>query len=99
MSEFPATAGRRPAIRLLVLLVLATVVAGSVAGRGRAEGSAQLYPSNASCTSNAAGGSCRANIEWRTDAYLFSGQPDGATFPTPDSVTQARRGHFEIDLL
>ncbi len=69
MSESPVAAGRRTTMRLLVALVLLTAVAGSVAGRARAEGSAQLYPVNASCTSNATGGSCRANIEWRTSSY------------------------------
>lgn len=27
-------------------------------------------------------------IEWPEEAFLFSGQPDGSTFPTPDSLTQ-----------
>jgi uncharacterized repeat protein (TIGR01451 family) len=44
-------------------------VAGAAAGLARAEGSAQLYPADATCTSNASSGSCRANIEWRTSAY------------------------------
>lgn len=69
MSEFPAAAGRRTTMRLLVALVLVTATAGAFAGLARAEGSAQLYPVNASCTSNASGGSCRANIEWRTSSY------------------------------
>ena len=29
-----------------------------------------------------------AGFEWLAGAFLFSGAPDGSTFPTPDSVTQ-----------
>jgi integrase len=36
------------------------------------------------CASRAAA----LRIEWPKDAFLFSTQPDGTTFPTPDSVTQ-----------
>jgi uncharacterized repeat protein (TIGR01451 family) len=57
------------ATRLFVLLAVLTAAAGVLADRAAAEGSAQLYPANATCTSNASGGSCRANIEWRTSAY------------------------------
>lgn len=61
-------AGLCPA-RMLFTVVLALVVSAVAAGMARAEGSAQLYPVNATCAPNSAGGSCRANIEWRTDAY------------------------------
>ncbi len=61
-------AGLCPA-RTLIAVVLALAVFAAGAGLARAEGSAQLYPVNATCAANSAGGSCRANIEWRTDAY------------------------------
>ncbi len=54
---------------MLLTLVAALVVFAVAAGVARAEGSVQLYPVNAPCAPNSAGGSCRANIEWRTDAY------------------------------
>ncbi len=50
----------------LVLVMLAGILAPRVA---LADGSAGLYPTNATCQPNSAGGSCRANIEWRTSAY------------------------------
>ena len=61
-------AGLRRA-RILIALVLTMAVFAVAAGLARAEGSGQLYPANATCAANSAGGSCRANIEWRTDAY------------------------------
>ena len=61
-------AGLCPA-RMLFVLVLTLAVFAAAAGLARAEGSAQLYPVNATCAPNSASGSCRANIEWRTDAY------------------------------
>ena len=64
-----APEGARVFARLLVLLTLALGVAAVAPGMAQAEGSAQLYPVNATCGPNSAGGSCRANIEWRTDAY------------------------------
>jgi uncharacterized repeat protein (TIGR01451 family) len=51
------------------VLIAAATVAAFASGVAHAEGSAQLYPVNATCAPNSAGGSCRANIEWRTDAY------------------------------
>jgi uncharacterized repeat protein (TIGR01451 family) len=69
MTGHPVVSVGRLTIRLSMALVLVTAVAGAVAGLARAEGSAQLYPVDASCTSNASGGSCRANIEWRTSSY------------------------------
>ena len=69
MRAVPATAGMRRIVRLLGLLAVASVLAGTAAGLARAEGSAQLYPTNATCAPNSSGGSCRANIEWRTSAY------------------------------
>jgi uncharacterized repeat protein (TIGR01451 family) len=64
-----APEGARVLGRLLVTLTAVLCVAAIAAGIARAEGSAQLYPVNAACAPNSAGGSCRANIEWRTDAY------------------------------
>jgi uncharacterized repeat protein (TIGR01451 family) len=61
-------AGLCPA-RMLLAIVLTLIVFAVAAGLARAEGSAQLYPLNATCAPNSASGSCRANIEWRTDAY------------------------------
>jgi len=48
-----------------------------------AEGSANLFPGNPApiCDTNAAGGSCRANIEWRTSSY---GPTGGTTIPRRD---------------
>jgi uncharacterized repeat protein (TIGR01451 family) len=48
-----------------------------------AEGSANLFPGNPApnCTTNAGGGSCRANIEWRTSTY---GPTGGTTIPRRD---------------
>jgi uncharacterized repeat protein (TIGR01451 family) len=48
-----------------------------------AEGSANLFPGSPApiCTTNAAGGSCRANIEWRTSSY---GPTGGTTIPRRD---------------
>jgi uncharacterized repeat protein (TIGR01451 family) len=69
MNGFPGPGGCRPAVHLLIALVLVATAAGAVTGLARAEGSAQIYPVNASCTSNSSGGSCRANIEWRTSSY------------------------------
>jgi uncharacterized repeat protein (TIGR01451 family) len=54
---------------MLLVLCLALVAFANGAGMARAEGSAQLYPVNATCAPNSSAGSCRANIEWRTDAY------------------------------
>jgi len=65
----PKRAGRRLTRRLLGTLVVTAVVAGAATGQARAEGSAQLYPTNATCAPNSSGGSCRANIEWRTSSY------------------------------
>ena len=43
-------------------------------GQRARRGQRHLYPTNATCTTNSAAGSCRANIEWRTNAY---GPPGG----------------------
>jgi uncharacterized repeat protein (TIGR01451 family) len=71
--------------RLLVGLGVVLTLFWVNAGLARAEGSAQLYPANATCTANSAGGSCRANIEWRTDAY---GPASGAQV--------RRRSYFQV---
>ena len=55
--------------RIPFALVVVLVVFAAAAGMAHAEGSAQLYPVNATCAPNSSAGSCRANIEWRTDAY------------------------------
>ncbi len=49
----------------------------------QAEGSANLFPGNPAptCTTNSAGGSCRANIEWRTSSY---GPTGGTSIPRRD---------------
>lgn len=47
---------------LLILVALCPL-------RTDAEGSASLFPSSGVCNSVYLGGSCRANIEWRSDAY------------------------------
>jgi CshA-type fibril repeat protein len=57
--------GRRSGV---VVLVAAIPLLG-VAGPALAEGSATLYPVNATCQPNSAGGSCRASIEWRQVSY------------------------------
>ena len=69
MRAVSARAGSGLTKRLLAALAGAVVVAGVATGLAHAEGSAQLYPADAACVSNASGGSCRANIEWRTSAY------------------------------
>src|SRR5436305_4962162 len=58
---------------LLMAAVTSAVMLAS-SGTALADGSGTLYPTNATCTTNAAGGSCRANIEWRTNSY---GPPGG----------------------
>ena len=45
------------------------ILAAAPATAAFAEGSRDLYPTNATCTTNAANGTCRANIEWRTNLY------------------------------
>jgi hypothetical protein len=55
--------------RLLTVAVLGALLAATPASAAFAEGSRDLYPTNATCTTNAAGGTCRANIEWRTNVY------------------------------
>ena len=55
--------------RVLAVLCAAGLVAALPSAAGFAEGSRDLYPTNASCTTNASSGSCRANIEWRTNSY------------------------------
>ena len=69
LRRLPVARCRSRAVRVLVALIAAMSVAALTAGMAQAEGSAQLYPLNATCRSNSLGGSCRANIEWRTDAY------------------------------
>ena len=69
MRAASAPDGAGWSMRLLGMLIAAAVSAGISAGIARAEGSAQLYPATAACVSNASGGSCRANIEWRTSSY------------------------------
>ncbi len=64
-----ACEGMRASSRLFAVVLAAFVAAAALAGVARAEGSAQLYPANATCQQNSAGGSCRANIEWRTSSY------------------------------
>ena len=58
---------------LLMAMITAAVVMAS-SGSALADGSGTLYPTNATCTTNSAGGSCRANIEWRNNSY---GPPGG----------------------
>ncbi|MDX6206484.1 MAG: hypothetical protein QOF39_2541 [Frankiales bacterium] len=67
--------GRRTGMLLgfLAAAFSCATVAGT-AGPASADGSRHLYPVNASCAANSAGGSCRASIEWRTNAY---GPPGG----------------------
>ena len=55
--------------RALTLVTAGAVLAAAPATAAFAEGSRDLYPTNATCTTNAASGSCRANIEWRTNIY------------------------------
>jgi hypothetical protein len=68
----PATGGLRAA-RLAASLVITLL--GLLCGAlfapepARAEGSRDLYPTNATCAPNSQGGSCRANLEWRTSNY------------------------------
>jgi hypothetical protein len=69
------------AAALLALALLGPWTAGMAA----AEGSRDLYPSPATCGPNSAGGSCRMNIEWSTDAY-----------GPPGSTQIRRRALFEV---
>ena len=55
--------------RALTLVTAGAILAAAPATAAFAEGSRDLYPTNATCTTNAASGSCRANIEWRTNIY------------------------------
>ena len=55
--------------RALTLAVAGAVLAAAPATAAFAEGSRDLYPTNATCATNAANGTCRANIEWRTNLY------------------------------
>jgi len=60
----------RAALRWLwIILSLAYLLgpATLAASTAYAEGSGSLYPSNATCGPNSTGGSCRANLEWRTN--------------------------------
>jgi hypothetical protein len=56
------------------LLLLSTV--GVPSPTAWAEGSRSLFPTNATCQPNSSGGSCRANIEWRTGVYGPNGGPN-----------------------
>jgi CshA-type fibril repeat protein len=58
--------GRRLTTAVAVGAMLA---AAGPASAAFAEGSRDLYPTNATCSTNSAGGTCRANIEWRTNDY------------------------------
>ena len=69
MNAAAARSGAAATARVLLALLATAGAAALTPGIARAEGSAQLYPVNATCAPNSAGGSCRANIEWRTDAY------------------------------
>lgn len=62
--------GRHTGVLLgaLVAGFTALTLVGS-AGPASADGSRNLYPTDAPCAANSAGGSCRASIEWRTNAY------------------------------
>ena len=55
--------------RALTGALLVVLVSPFTAGIAVAEGSRDLYPTDATCAANSAGGSCRANIEFRTNAY------------------------------
>ena len=65
----PAAQGANSLVRVFAVSIAVAIVAAFAAGVAHAEGSAQLYPVNATCAPNSSAGSCRANIEWRTDAY------------------------------
>ncbi len=69
MRVDPAARDAAACLRVFAILSVAIAVSAGTAGIARAEGSAQLYPANTTCAPNSSGGSCRANIEWRTDAY------------------------------
>src|SRR5665213_1932382 len=80
----------RKHLTLIRLLVAMGVVLGASGGalsvvvaQAHAEGSVSLYPGPTSpaCAPNSAGGSCRANIEWRTSSY---GPATGPQIPRRD---------------
>ncbi|HEY7061483.1 MAG TPA: hypothetical protein VII06_08395 [Chloroflexota bacterium] len=54
-----------------LLLAALGLLSGAALGAAPAlaEGSRDLYPTNANCVPNSQGGSCRANLEWRTSNY------------------------------
>ncbi|MDX6230112.1 MAG: hypothetical protein QOI76_3502, partial [Frankiales bacterium] len=60
---------RRTRVLLLLLSSFSVFALIGSAGPAAAEGSRNLYPTNATCAANSASGSCRASIEWRTNAY------------------------------
>ena len=53
----------------LLMGFFAAAVTLAASGTALADGSGTLYPASATCTTNSAGGSCRANIEWRANSY------------------------------
>ena len=55
--------------RLITVAAIGAILVAAPASSALAEGSRDLYPTNATCATNAAGGTCRANIEWRTNIY------------------------------
>src|SRR5690349_15909708 len=61
---------RRAALRWAIAALCLVSLLGPAAldaAPAFAEGSGSLYPTNATCGPNSTGGSCRANLEWRTD--------------------------------
>ena len=62
-----AAMARRFLRGLCVLAVAGTTAV--VAVPASADGSPDLYPTNATCQPNSAGGQCRASLEWRTNTY------------------------------
>ena len=58
----------RALLALLASSFTAAVLIGST-GPASAEGSRTFYPTDHPCQANSAHGSCRASIEWRTNAY------------------------------
>ncbi len=55
--------------RALAVAVVAAVALVGMAVPALADGSATLYPTDATCAPNSADGGCRAYIEWRSQLY------------------------------
>ena len=81
----------RVAKRAGLLFVCALALASFAPNSASADGSRTWYPAAAVCGPNSGGGSCRANIEWRTSFY----GPAGSTQVRRRTILEAYLGAGE----